>query len=102
MSAWVLIYRFSWGVLAILIIVGVACMFWPQYMEYRENQRRVDELEQEIQLEEELLKSLKRKQERFRSDPRFVEQIAREMGLAKSGETVFKFLDDSPYTASQQ
>lgn len=60
---------------------------------------RERQLREEVELEQELLRHLQTKQERLRSDPRFVEKIAREeLGLAKPGETVFKFIDDAPTT----
>ncbi len=99
MNIWVVIYRVSCAALGVLLVIGILSMFSPQYKQYRENERRAEELEYGIALEEEMLKTLRRKQERFRSDPRFVEQIAREIGLAKPGETIFKFMDD-PETSS--
>jgi cell division protein FtsB len=97
MSFWVLIYRIAWIAVAILIVVGIVFMFLPQIEQSRELQRKEAQLQEEIRLEEELLQHLKRQQDRLRSDPRFIEKIAREeLGLAKPGETVFKFVDEEP------
>ena len=44
---------------------------------------------------EERLKLLKSYQDRMRDDPEFVEKVAREeLGLAKPGETVIRFVDE--------
>ena len=95
MTWWTFIYRFSWIVLAVLGIVLGASMFLPEIQKYKELQRRKLALEENIRLEEELLKHLKYKQKRLEKDPRFAERVAREeLGYAKPGETVFKFVDD--------
>ncbi|OGV47029.1 MAG: hypothetical protein A2X46_07615 [Lentisphaerae bacterium GWF2_57_35] len=75
-------------------------MFWPQIRQQQELQRKEAILEEDIRLEEEMIKHLKVQQERLRSDPRFVEKIAREeLGYAKPDETIFKFVDDEPQTS---
>ena len=94
MNFWAVIYRFAWVTLGVLLFIAILCMFMPQYRQYREYQRRADALQEQIRLEEEMLKTLKQKQERFRSDPRFVEQIAHEVGLARPNETIFRFVED--------
>lgn len=103
MNFWVLIYRIAWIAVAILVVVGVIFMFLPQIEQQRELQRKEAQLQEEVRLEEELLQHLKRQQERLRSDPRFIEKIAREeFGLAKPGETVFKFVDEEPQTGNRK
>jgi cell division protein FtsB len=100
MNVWVLIYRIGWIALAVLVIIGVSSMFWPQIRRQQELQKKEAMLEEDIRLEEELFKHLKDQQERLRSDPRFVEKIAREeLGYAKPDETIFKFVDDEPQTS---
>ncbi|HBA83322.1 MAG TPA: hypothetical protein DCZ95_04425 [Verrucomicrobia bacterium] len=100
MNVWVLIYRIGWIALAVLIVIGVSSMFWPQIRQQQELQRKEAILEEDIRLEEEMIKHLKVQQERLRSDPRFVEKIAREeLGYAKPDETIFKFVDDEPQTS---
>ena len=95
MNFWVLLYRFSWVVVAVLALVLGVSLFLPQIRQYQEVQRRKDALEEDVRLEERIIAHLKRQQERLQNDPRFVERIAREeFGLAKPGETVFRFTDD--------
>lgn len=95
MNIWVLLIRFSWIALGVLALILCVSLFLPQVNQYHELQRRKAELEEEIRLEERIVIHLKRQQERLESDPKFVERIAREeYGLAKPGETVFRFIDD--------
>jgi cell division protein FtsB len=99
MNFWVLIYRVGWIALGILLVIAVAIMFLPKVKEYQEDRRKEAVLQQDIQLEMEMVKHLQDQQQRLQSDPRFVEKIAREeYGLAKPGETVFKFVDEEPST----
>ena len=97
MNIWVLIYRFAWTVLAALLVLTLIGAFYPRVRQYHELQQQQAKMEEDLRLEEELLKHLKTKQDRLLNDPRFVEKIAREdLGLTKPGETVFKFTDDEP------
>jgi cell division protein FtsB len=90
-----MIYRIGWITLAVLVVIAVTAMFVPQFKQYHELRRKEAALQDEIRLEEEMVKHLKNQQERLRSDPRFVEKLAREeLGYAKPGETVFRFIDD--------
>lgn len=99
MNFWVVIYRVGWVALAILAVVAAASTFIPQISRYQELRRKEAVLQQDIQLEEEMLRHLKEQQERLATDPRFVERIAREeFGYAKPGETVFKFVEERPQT----
>lgn len=103
MNFWVFIYRIALVAVGILVIIGVIFMFLPQIEQQRELQRKEAQLQEEVRLKEELLQHLKRQQERLRSDPRFIEKIAREeFGLAKPGETVFKFVDEEPQTGNKK
>ncbi len=100
MNIWVFIYRTGWIALGILATIGIMSMFTPKVREYREHQKKIEIGLEEKRLEEEMIKHLRTQQERLRSDPRFVEKIAREeLGYAKPGETVFKFVDDEPQTS---
>lgn len=102
MNYWVMIYRIGWIVLAILVVVAVVAMFVPQIEQYNELHRKEAVLQDEIRLEEEIVKHLKDQQERLKSDPRFVEKLAREeLGYAKPGETVFRFTDDEAPTSNR-
>ncbi|HPG00073.1 MAG TPA: septum formation initiator family protein [Kiritimatiellia bacterium] len=99
MNFWVLIYRIGWFALAVLIVVALASLFVPQIKQYQEYHRKQTTLEADIALEKQMLKHLQEQQQRLKSDPRFVEKIAREeFGYAKPGETIFKFVEEEPQT----
>lgn len=95
MSYWTVINRFVWVALAVLVLVGMGFMFVPLIHQDRELQRRESALREEIRLDQERMRELQLKQERFRSDPAFIERIAHELGLAKPNETVFRFIDEN-------
>ncbi|MBW7909187.1 MAG: septum formation initiator family protein [Kiritimatiellae bacterium] len=97
MNIWGTIIRICWVALALILLAGLVGIFYPKVRQHQDLQRRNAELQEEVKIEEEMLQHLKSKQDRLRNDPRFVEKIAREdLGLAKPGETVFKFIDDAP------
>ncbi len=94
MSYWVVIYRVGWLALVVLGVVGASVVFVPKWNEYRDYQRRNSEMAREVALEDEMLKLLKGKQDRFRTDPRFLERIAHDLGLARSNEVLFRIHQD--------
>jgi len=99
MNLWVTIYRIGWIALGVLVIIAVISMFVPQVRHFQELRRKEAALQEEIRLEEDILKHLKEQQELLRTDPRFVEKVAREdFGYVKPGETVFKFVDEEETT----
>ena len=101
MSYWVAVYKFMWGALIALLLLGAAFAFIPKWREYSEYQRRRAEAADRIRLEEEMLKVLKNKQDRFMRDPRFVTQIAHDLGLASTNELIIKFQTDEAVVPSR-
>jgi cell division protein FtsB len=92
---WQLIYRSAWVALFVMGLVGASVAFIPKWQEHRALQRQRAAAEEALRDEEEMLKVLKMKQERFQRDPRFVEQIAHDLGMAKPDEVIFKFHDEA-------
>lgn len=90
MDTWAVIYRTAWVILVAIAIATVARLFYPKWIEYREVQEEQALLEEDIRLKEELIKRYRYKQERFKNDPRFVERMAHEAGLAKDNEIIFR------------
>ncbi len=92
MSIWTAIYRLSvvaaFGLLAAVAAFGIV----PKWRAMQDYRRRKEDLERQIAIEEELTKLLRQKQERFRTDPRFVERIARDLGLARSNEVLYRIV----------
>ena len=95
MSFWRNVYRVFLIAAAVLIAIIVVRFFMPKFQEERRLRARLEEARQDVRRTAETLRELKLKQERLREDPRYVEKIAREdLGLAKPGETVFRFVDE--------
>lgn len=83
-------------VIAILVAAGVVCLFLPKLAELRGLQRKQAALEHDNRRLDQATRELADKRERFASDADFVERTARESGLVKPGDTVFRFREDDP------
>jgi cell division protein FtsB len=90
MNPWEVIYRVAWVLLIILCVVGIVCIFLPKCRNYHEQQERKARLEEENRGIEAATRDIQMRQERFQRDKAFVERTAREQGMAKPGETVFR------------
>ena len=85
----------AWTVLGAVVVIMTFSLFYPQYQQFLELQRRQAALEEEYRQQEEKLKLLRSYQHRMQTDARFVERVAREEhGFTKRGETIVKFVDD--------
>ena len=92
MKFWVYLYRFALVVCFVLVLCGLSSVFLPKLRENNERQRRAAMMEEEIRGKEEAIRRLRNQQERFLTDPKFVEDSAREeFGKARPGETIFRF-----------
>ena len=89
MNYWVATYRIAWGTLAVLFVVGGVCVFLPKVNTLRALQKRRLELQAENRMLEEKIQEFKTKQERFLTDPEYVERVAHELRLVKPNETIF-------------
>ena len=96
MNVWKTIYRVSWIVLTFLIIAGVVCIFGPKFNSLRKMQKDKNELKKENQRLETDVADLRTKQERFTSDPKFVERTAKKMGMIRENEILFKIEPPPP------
>ncbi len=90
MNPWPRIYRIGWIALIALSAIGAASLFLPRYNRLRKMQREKIELQQEIVRLEARIKELSENQRRFETDPAFLERMARERGLIKPHEKVFR------------
>lgn len=96
MNVWTVIYRVA-VVLFLVLMVAVALLFFlPRCRDLRDMNRRIAALQQETRDMEARIKELRQNQERFMTDPAFVEFVARGAGFAKPGEKVFKLTNDVP------
>ena len=93
MDIWKLIYRFALLLLAVLIVIGLVVLFIPKFQKYSRMQETRDKMVADNSDKSEEIKKFKIKQERFTSEPAFVERTAREAGMVSSDEIVYKFKD---------
>ena len=100
MNFWQCIYKSTWFILGALILTGLACLFVPEYKQYTEYQKRMAMIQADIDSEEQSLKELKIKQDRFKTEKRFVEHVAHEVGMVKENETIFKFYETAAVTTT--
>ena len=93
MNVWVIIYRVTWVLIAVVLLGVVVVLFIPKYAKYKDMQKEQALRQEEKQLLELKAERLQLKQERFATDPAFVERTARGEGMVKSNETVCKLTD---------
>lgn len=96
---WNTIYRYVAAAVIVLAVIGVVFAFAPKVKQFNVYQDRKSQLENEIRAEEEYIKDLRLKQERFATDKHFVQQIAHEIGFAHKGETIYQF--DEPISTNE-
>jgi len=96
---WALIQKIAWSVIAVLAVVLVLVAFVPKIKQYRDLQKVETQKSDDVRIEQEIYDQLKRQEGLLRTDPHFVERVAREeLNMSKPGELVFKFVDDEPAT----
>jgi len=94
MNMWLTVYRLACAAFAIILVSVIIALFLPKIREAHERQRKAAVIEEENRAKEEVIKQLRKQQERFVSDPKYVERVAREeLGKARPGETVFRFIE---------
>ncbi len=94
MNFWRTIYRISWALFAVLAISGLLYIFVPQCRSISRLQKQKKVLAKKNENTEREISALKTKRDRFTSDPAFVERTAREMGMIKPGEIMYRFKED--------
>lgn len=90
MNIWLVIYRVSWVLLVVLCIVGLTCVYVPRINNMRALQEEKAAIEAANARERARIDELRDKQERFQTDPEYVEHVAREQGMVKKDEVLFK------------
>ena len=79
------------GCILLLIVVGGLVMMYPNYRRAESLKRQNAELQQTIDRKKKEIAVLMENQRRFRTDPDFVEMIARQNRRVFPGELVFTF-----------
>jgi cell division protein FtsB len=96
MDYWRFIYRLAWALLVIVIPIGIASIFAPRCNNLHTLQKQKELLAEGNRQIDERARELQTRQERFISDPLFVERVAREAGMVRSNEVVFRVSPDNP------
>lgn len=92
MRLWLTLYRIASVIFVVVVIIAVISAFLPKIRQNQERQRQITALEEENRRKEEAVKALRKQQDQFATDPKYVERLAREeLGKAKSGETIYRF-----------
>lgn len=92
MKFWLTLYRIATVVFMVVVIIAVISAFLPKIRQNQERQRKITAIEEENRRKEEAIKALRKQQDQFATDPKYVERLAREeLGKAKSGETIYRF-----------
>jgi len=94
MNHWVTIYKLAWGIVVILVTIALISAFIPKIQRYHDSYSKRAECQDENRRLASDLKKIRDKQERFSSDPLFVERTARDIGMAKPDEIVFKYTNE--------
>jgi cell division protein FtsB len=91
MRYWHMITRLIWIPIALIGVVAVISWGMPKCQEYQRLQNSRMALDEENNHLESNIRQLETKHKRFAYDKDFVERTARELGMAKPGETIYKF-----------
>lgn len=90
-AIWRLITRIFWLVLLGVTLVALAALFAPKYVQYNELSQRVHAMQETNRELATAIRRLESNQRRIVSDRAFAERTARELGMAKPDEIVFKY-----------
>ena len=80
----------------VLVVTAGVVMITPKFSQMRGLERERNELLRRIDHKNYEIKVLKDKQQRFKTEPEFVEHIARQNKRVRPGELVFVFESEDP------
>jgi cell division protein FtsB len=92
---WNLINRIVLMAVVAMAAVGIVLAFTPKVKQMQTYQTTRDTLQQRIEVTVTAENELKEKQQRFRTDPIYVEKVAHEVGYASKGEMIFHFPEET-------
>lgn len=95
-AIWRIITRVFWLIVIGACIAGFMALYTPKYYQYNELSRRIRAMQEGNRDLETAVRRLEMRQRRFLSDPAFVERTARELGMAKPGEVIYKYFAEDP------
>lgn len=82
---------------AVLAVIALAAwVYLPVLTRYREMKIQEDEIARKIQKLDQQIRDLQEERELLKNDLTYIEKVIRdEMGLAKPGETIYKFVTET-------
>jgi cell division protein FtsB len=99
-TIWQRLNRVLRVLLAIVIWLVIISLFLPPYQKWRQNQDEIDNLQSQVTKQKTLLAGQTREVNLLKTDPTYLETIARDrLDLMKEGETIFR-LEPSKATKS--
>jgi hypothetical protein len=87
---WVVIYKSTWILLIVVCLIGLICVFFPQYARYQGLLQDRKDVSREIQFREQRIKRLQLNREKMATDGNFVELVAREAGMVGTNQMLIK------------
>ncbi len=94
MNYWETVYKVAFGLIVALLLVAVVCLFLPKCRLLSELQKKKLAYQQQNRQIETSTEELRLKEERFNSDPEFVERTARGIGMVKTNEIMLKVTNE--------
>jgi len=92
---WNLINRIVLIAIAVMAVIGVVMAFAPKVKQMQAYQATRDKLQHRIGVSIASEKELKDKQQRFLTDPIYVERVAHAVGYAHKNETIYHFPEET-------
>jgi cell division protein FtsB len=90
-TIWQRLNRVLRVLLAIVIWLVIISLFLPPYQKWRQNQDEIDNLQSQVTKQKTLLAGQTREVNLLKTDPTYLETIARDrLDLMKEGETIFR------------
>ena len=103
MNVWVAVYKITWLLIVAVVCLVIAVIFCvPRYAKYKDMLRCRAEMQEQKQLIELRRNRLQENQQKFSTDPAFVERTARSAGMVKSNETVGRLADGPEDTGTRK
>ncbi len=94
---WNLINRIVLVSAIAMAAVGIVLAFAPKVKQVKDYQNTRDTLQQSIDVAVAAERELKDKQQRFLTDPAYVERVAHEVGYARKDEMIYHFPEETGY-----
>jgi hypothetical protein len=92
---WNLINRIVLAGIGVMAVAGIVLAFAPKVKQMQAYQETRDSLQQRIEIAVASEKELKDKQQRFLTDPVYVERVAHAVGYAHRDETIYHFPEET-------